>query len=114
MRPLNERDTIQALNGMPTWLGTITGSVATDNRTTSTTPAFFIPSGACLLLQPDTACSVAGVAVADHAVARSITLQANEKFMVFMPNTESDQTNRISMTPVSGSTALKVFRVTFP
>lgn len=113
MRPDNEKDTIQALNSFPRRIGTITGTVATDNRTTAT--PFYIPSGATIMLQPDTACTVTDVAVADHAVANGITLQANEKFGPFFVNNTADNvTNRISMTPIAGTTNLKVLMVNVP
>jgi hypothetical protein len=102
--------TLQEGNGFPAILGTITGSAATSNSGTGT--PFTIDAGDWLLLQPDTACYVgygntSAAALTAASATNGVRLDANEKFAPLLPPDAAF----IAMTPVTGTTSLKVFTV---
>jgi hypothetical protein len=120
--PSPARDTsvdryLQRLNGCPVYAGTVTGSAATSNASTSPAP-FALQAGGMYLLQPDTACYVATGPSSAAAIAAVTGSSASlgGGFLVdpavcgagFLLTLRPSDTH-VAMLPSTGTTNLKVF-----
>lgn len=103
---------VEALNGMPVLLGTITATTTKNNSTTAVPFYTAAPdlSGRVLMLQADSACYVVFGATSALAVATTagVKLAADEKFYV----TLRSDTGLVACLPGSGTTVLRVYELT--
>lgn len=97
---------IPALNRFGHYLGTISGSAATDNGSTGS--PFTIPVGCAVLCQPDAACYLSSEFThSTISSSNAVLVGANEKWTAFLWSTES----QVAMLPVSGTVNVKVFKL---
>jgi hypothetical protein len=106
-RPLDQEQQLPALNGSPQFLGVVVATTTKNNADTAV--PFTIPTGAVLLLQPDTACYLKAATASTGTVttANGVLLAANEKFTVMLATDEA----WVACLAVSGTTNLKVWQL---
>lgn len=105
----------QALNGCPTYLGTIVATTVVDNSTTSTPFAF--SGGEQLMFQSDSACYIIplGAGNANSVTGKMVLIQANEKFFALNPSAGGTGTAGGTAAPlwsviaVTGTSNVRVF-----
>lgn len=99
-RSLDQRTLMFALNGSPSYLGTITSTAS------SSTNSFDIPEGSILMLQADAEVTVIPVASASGTVTagNGVTLAAGERFYCTLTKYQKH-------VACIGAAAVKVFRL---
>jgi hypothetical protein len=103
-RYLDQEGVIKALNGSPTYLGTVTSTGASATNASTATP-FTLTRGSLLLLQADaTVYVVSGASVSS---SNGVKVAADEKFYLLLT---SEQTT-LAVISASGTANVKVFRL---
>lgn len=111
LRPGETAKDLEALNGVPSLLGTILVTTSSlSNGTTgtpfnNTTPYL---TGKVLLLQPDAACFVMFGSTSATALVTSVKLAADEKFYVMMGR----DTGFVAAITATGTANLRVYEMT--
>lgn len=101
-------NTLQALNGSPSFLGTVTATTVKDNSNTSST--FTITGGSLLMVQCDAASyllTASSAAAATLTSTNGVRVEAYEKFYLMLLNKEQ----WLQALAVTGTINCKVWRM---